>query len=80
MNNFEFLGPNLSKNRFWGGNFKNLSLDSKPTPPKYHMCQFSVKMDNFKFFGLNLGKLTNYVILLRVLQEMGGGKNELSGG
>ena len=25
------------------------------------MCQFSVKMDNFEFFGLNLGKLTNYV-------------------
>ena len=25
------------------------------------MCQFSVKMDNFEFFGLNLGKLPNYV-------------------
>ena len=25
------------------------------------MCQFSVKMCNFKFFGLNLGKLPNYV-------------------
>ena len=25
------------------------------------MCQFLVKMDNFEFFGLNLGKLLNYV-------------------
>ena len=25
------------------------------------MCQFSVKMDNFEFFCLNLGKLPNYV-------------------
>ena len=54
--NFEFLGPNLAKNGFWGRNFKNLSLDSESTPPIYHVCQFSVK-----FFGLNLGKLPNYV-------------------
>ena len=26
-NNFEFLGPNLLKNGFWGWNFKNWSLD-----------------------------------------------------
>ena len=25
------------------------------------MCQFSVKMDNFEFFDLILGKLPNYV-------------------
>ena len=25
------------------------------------MCRFSVKIDNFGFFGLNLGKLPNYV-------------------
>ena len=25
------------------------------------MCQFSGKMHNFEFFGLNLGKLPNYV-------------------
>ena len=25
------------------------------------MCQFSVKMNNFEFFDLNLGKLPNYV-------------------
>ena len=27
----------------------------------YHVCQFSVKIDNFEFVGLNLGKLLNYV-------------------
>ena len=30
-------------------------------PPRYHMCQFWVKMDNFEFFGLNVAKLSNYV-------------------
>ena len=60
-NNFDFLGPNLPKNGFWGWNFKNLSLDSESAPPIYHVYQFSVKMDNFRFFGLNLGKFPNYV-------------------
>ena len=46
-NNFEFLGTNFHKNWFWGRNFKNLSLDLESTPPIYHVCQFSVKMDNF---------------------------------
>ena len=60
-NNFDFLGPHLPKNEFWGLNFKNLSLDSESKPPIYHVYQFSVKMDNFWFFGLNLGKFSNYV-------------------
>ena len=47
MDNFDFLGPNLPKNGFWGWNFKNISLDSESTPRIYHVCQFSVKMDNF---------------------------------
>ena len=47
----------MPKNEFWDRNFKNLSLHSEPTPPIYHVCQSSVKMENFKFFGLNLGKL-----------------------
>ena len=37
------------------------SLDSISAPPRYHVCQFSVKMDNVQFFGLNLGKLPNCV-------------------
>ena len=36
-------------------------MGSESTPPIYHTCQFSVKMDSFSFFGLNLGKLSNYV-------------------
>ena len=59
--NFDFLGPNFPKNGFWDRNFKNISLDSELTPSKCHVCQFSVKMDNFWFFGLNLGKFPNYV-------------------
>ena len=31
------------------------------TPPRYHVSQFSVKMFNFECFGLNLGKLPNYM-------------------
>ena len=49
------------KNGFWGRDFKNLSLDSESAPPRYHVCQFSVKVKYFEFFGLNLGKLLNYV-------------------
>ena len=41
------LGQNLPKNGFWGWDFKNLSLNSESAPPIYHVCQFSVKMDNF---------------------------------
>ena len=59
--NFDFLDPNLPKNEFWGRNFKNLRLDSISAPPRYHVGQFSVKMDNFEFFGLNLVKLPNFV-------------------
>ena len=55
------FGLNLPKYTFWGRNFNNLSLDSESKPPIYHVCQFSVKMDNFWFPGINLGKLPNYV-------------------
>ena len=61
VNNFDFFGPNLPKNKFWGCNFKILSPDSESAPPRYPMCQLSVKIDNFEFLGLNLGKLLNYM-------------------
>ena len=38
-----------------------MSADSRSAPPRYHLCQFSVKMNNFELFDLNLGKLLNYV-------------------
>ena len=40
-------------------NFKSDFLES--APPNYHVCQFSAKADKFEFFGLNLGKLPNYM-------------------
>ena len=40
---------------------KNISPDPESAPPRYHVCQFSDKTDNFEFFGLNLGKLPNYM-------------------
>ena len=61
MDSFEYLGPNLPENGFCHRNFKNLIMDSESTPPLYHVCQFSVKMDDIWFFNLDLGKLPNYV-------------------
>ena len=37
------MGPNLPKNYFWGGNFKNLSLDSESAPLTYWEHQFQTK-------------------------------------
>ena len=54
--NFDFLGPNLPKNGFWGRNFKNLSLDSESASLRYYVYQFSDKTDNFEFLGPNLPK------------------------
>ena len=54
--NFEFLGPNLPKNEFWGQNFKNLSLDLESASLRYYVHQFSDKTDNFEFLGPNLPK------------------------
>ena len=59
--NLDFLSPNLPKNGFWGQNFKNQSLDSESAPPTYLVSQFSVKMDNSEFFGLDLGRWCNYM-------------------
>ena len=56
-----FLAQICPKMEFGGRNCKNLSPNSESAPPRYLVSQFSVKMDNFDFFGLNLGKLFNYV-------------------
>ena len=52
MDDSDFFGPYLPKNRYWGRNFKNLNRDFESASPRYHECQFPVKMDNFEFFGL----------------------------
>ena len=57
--NFDFLGPNLSKIEFWGQNFKNLSLDLESTSLRYYVHQFSDKTDNFEFLGPNLPNLVS---------------------
>ena len=54
MDNFDFLGPHLLTDGFWGQNFKNLCLDSKSASLRYYVHQFSDKMDNFDFLGPNL--------------------------
>ena len=55
-NNFEFLGPNLRKNGFWGQNSKTLSLDSESASLRYYVHQFSEKTDNFEILSQNLPK------------------------
>ena len=59
--NFDFFDPNLPKKGFWGQNFEILSLESESAPSIYHECQFADKTNNLEIFGLNLGKLLNYV-------------------
>ena len=54
--NFDFLGPNLPKNGFWGQNFKNVSLDSESASLRYYVYQFSGIRDNFEFLDPNLPK------------------------
>ena len=56
MDNFEFLGPNLTKNGFRDWNFKNLSLDLETASLRYCVHQCSDKTDNFEFLGPNLSK------------------------
>ena len=57
MDNFDLFDPNLPKNEIWSQNFKNLSPDSESALPRHHVCSFSVKTENFDFFGLNLPKM-----------------------
>ena len=76
--NFDFFGRNFPNSRFWGPNFKKLSPDLDSAPPSSLAGQFSVKIENFEFLGLNLGKLPHMCdikvrITLRVLQRAGGG-------
>ena len=37
-NNFEFFGLILPKKGSWNRNFKKLSPDAEPAPPRYHVC------------------------------------------
>ena len=37
------------------------SQDSESSPPRYYEYKLSNKTDNFQFFGVNLGKLPDYM-------------------
>ena len=52
--------PKFAQNWFYGQNFKSLCGDSRSAPPRDHVCQFSVKTDNFEISHQNLEKLPNY--------------------
>ena len=56
IDNFEFLDLNLLYKRFWGWNFKHLSLDLESAYLRYHVHQFSDNANNYEFFGTNLAK------------------------
>ena len=47
----------ICPNGFFVSNFKNVSLDSESAPPRYHVSQFSVKIDNFEFFQPKFGEI-----------------------
>ena len=49
-----FLAQTCLKMDFEGLNFKNLTPDLEPALPRYHVCQFSGKTNNFDFFSPNL--------------------------
>ena len=49
--NFEFLGPNLPQNGFWGQNFKILSLDLESASLRCYVHQFSDKTKQLWIFG-----------------------------
>ena len=77
---FYFFWPKFSQKLILESEFQKQCLqdsESDSEPPRYHVCQFLVRTDNFEFFGLNLGKLSNYMqyiivlITLRVLQRAG---------
>ena len=53
--------PKFTQKWILGPEFQNLSPNLESAPPRYVMCQFSVKMYSFQFSGLNLGKLSKYV-------------------
>ena len=54
----------------WGRNFKNLSLHSRSAPSIYHVCQFSVTMDSFKFFRLHFCPITCNILVLITLRVL----------
>ena len=53
--------PKFAQKRILGSEFQNSKSGFGISTPVYHVCEFPGKTDKFEFFGLNLGKLPNYV-------------------
>ena len=49
--NFDFFGPNLPKNGFWGRNFKNLNPYLESALLRYHVYQFQLKWTTLTFLA-----------------------------
>ena len=58
---FLLFRTDIAQKLILGRNFRDFSPDLESAPPRYHVCQFSVKTDNFEFFGRNLGQLPKYM-------------------
>ena len=53
---FDFLGPNLPKNGFWGRNFKKLNLDSEPASLRYLGAPIFRQNRQLRLFGPKLAQ------------------------
>ena len=54
---FWTFGPKFAQKWILGLNLKNLSVQLELASLRYHVHQFSHKVDKFKFFALNLPKI-----------------------
>ena len=88
LDNFDFFGPNLHKNGYWSRNFKNLSLDSKSTPPQKKIPCVPILSQNRQllFFLPKFGEIAQLSAIFwfkycwRCCRELDGGCNVLGGG
>ena len=59
--NFLLFRPKFAQKLNLRSEFQNFKFGFGITTSIYHVCQFSVKMENFEFFSLSLEKLPNYM-------------------
>ena len=80
---FLLFRPKFAQKLILESEFQKLSPNSESAAPRFHVFKFSVKTDNFEFFGLNLGKWLscmryfsfNNTEMSDRCKEMGGGLN-----
>ena len=51
-----FFWSKFAQKGIWSWKFIKLMFEGEPASSRYHVCQFSVKTDNFDLFGPNLPK------------------------